>query len=360
MTRKVLPRALAALVGAGALAAAGGGVAGADDPLPEPTSCAGVAVTDPAGDSHLTTGGGGAGPGQANLDVQRAFFRYAPDATGANVLTANIEITKLDMTLPAGAQAIAWNMNFTLDGTTRYVQAKVGSDGKPVFDHGVRASPSTSEGETTGRLIGTDKGIVQIVIPVDKLKGAGKTFSDVYATAGYVEGPGPSLTVFQDRAPDGTAYGKSFKATPCAQAGTPTPVQDGAQGGTGPGTTPGGGGQAGGGGGGAPAAQGPATLQLKVVAGKLSAKKIAKKRAFTVGLDAGERITGLKAKLAKGSKALGTGSLAAVGPGRGSLQIKLAKPAATKLRRGTYTLAFTGTKADGRTASGSVQVRIAK
>ena len=136
---------------------------------------------------------------------------------------------------------------------------------------------------------------------------------------------------------------------PCAETGTTTPVSGTPAGGTTPPATT------------APAPPtGPATLDLKVTAPKLSARKLFKRRAFAVRLQAGERITGLSAKLRKGKATLGSGKLAAVGPGVGTLKVKLTRKAAKRLKKGTYQLSFSGTKSDGRTASGAVSLRVAK
>ena len=333
----------------------------AQDAKPAPTSCAGVTITDPAGDQRLTTGGGGLGPGPANLDLQRVFFRFVPEG-GKNVLTANIEITKLDKTLPTGSSSIAWHANWTLADVNYYVSARVTSGGATAYDYGTRSgAQTTSLGETTGKIIEGDLGIVQIVVPADALKLTDKTLTDTYATAGYVQGPG---TLFSDRGPDGTAFGKNYKATPCAEGGTPTPV------GSDP-TPPAGNPPAGdpppppsgeqppSGQPPAPQTQ-PATLDLKVIAGRLSARKAKRTRSLSLRLRAGERIGSLSAKLLKGSATVGTARLKAFGPGTATLKVKLAKKAARKFKRGVYTLSFTGTKADGRTVSGSVQVSVKK
>jgi hypothetical protein len=351
---RLTPRAARIAALTVATAAAATTIATAADELPQPTSCAGVTVNDPGGDAHATTGGGGVGPGQDNLDLLRTFLRYAPDANGKNVLTVNMEVTNLDVKLPTGAQSIAWNFNFTHNGETKYVEARVGSDGVPLFTYGLRGSPSTKEGDTTGKLFLGAKGIVQVVVPVGALAMEGKTITETYTTAGYVQGAGVTATIFQDRGPDGTAFGKNYKVTPCAEAGATTPVSGDGSAGTTPqqpgGSTPGT----------TPPPSGPATLDLKVTAPKLSARKLKKARRFSVRLQAGEKVTGLTAKLRKGSRSVGSGRLASVGPGAGKLTIKLTRKVAKKLKKGTYRLTLRGTKADGRTASGAVAVRVGR
>lgn len=341
---------LAALTAALTVTAGAVGAARAGEQRPSPTPCGGVAVSDAAGDSHTAISPvAGVGPGQANLDIQRVFFRFAPGPDGTNVLSANIEVTNLDLTIPPGAQSIAWYIDFTLDGVTRYARATVGSNGQAVSEYGTwSGNTPTPDGETTGALYPGEKGIVEIVLPVDELGLTGKTLTDVYAIAGYVQGSGPSITMFQDRAPDpGSGYGKPFKATPCAEAGTATPVQPGIPQPSRPGQ---------------PQTQQPpteaGTLALKVLAGKLSAKRVKKTRALSLQLQTGEPLRDLRARLVKSGKTIGTGTVASFGPGKATLKIKLTRKTAKKVRRGTYALSFSADEADGTRVSGSVQLAL--
>lgn len=343
----------------------------AQDAKPEPTSCAGVTLTDPAGDQALqrpTSSAPGIGSAPQNLDVLRAFFRYVPSASGDNVLTANIEVTKLDKSLAQGSSSSAWYMRWSLGDVLQFVSATVGADGKVLYEWGhLEGTSIVADGTTTGRFLEGEKGIVEIVVPVAKMKLADKKLTLTFAQGRYVSQAAPdtpSLVSTADRGPD-TGNGKDFSVTPCAEAGTPTPVQPNNPGATPPTSTPPPSGdpqsqpqQPSGKPAPAPAPAGPATLDLKVVAGKLIAKKVKKAKRFAVGLQAGERITGLSAKLRRGRTVVGSGNLASVGPGKGRLTVKIAKKALKRFKKGTYTLAFTGKKADGRTATGSVALRI--
>lgn len=354
-----------AAVGACAAAAAVAGTAGAQETKPVPTSCAGLTFTDAAGDQSFTpTRVQGqtvpsARKARENLDVLDGFFRYVPEG-GKNVLTANIHIANLDKELEEGATSAGWYFKFKLGDVLNYVLAEVDGEGAVTYSYGTQAGTQLTEtGATTGKLFEGPDGIVQIVVP-SALKLDGKTLATPYAVAGFIEGTGPvgpfggaSLSNTADNGPDDTTKGKNFVATPCAEAGTQTPISGGTGGGGG-GTTPGGTP------GGTPPAAGPATLDLKVTVPKLSAKKLKKSKRFTVKLQAGESITGLAAKLLKGKKAVGTGRLASIAPGAGKLKLKLARKAAKKFKKGTYTLSFSGTKADGRKASGSVRLRVSK
>lgn len=328
-------------------------------PMPTPTSCAGTWVTDPAGDQELNVLGL-VNTGQKtpdNTDVISAFWRYVPNAAGVNELTVNVQVKKLDKTVQTGSLGTLWYVYFDIGDYTWFVNASMDSAGAVTYNYGdlgETGTGNTTQGETKGALFEGDNGIVQIVVPLDVIKPEGKSLAN-----GHVDTKVSFRNVIPtvDRAPDGTDGAKTYKATPCAETETPTPVS--------PQPTPSGGGSGGSGGtgtgggtGSAPA--GPATLDLEVTAPKLSARKLKKSKRFTVKLKAGSKITGLTAKLLKGKKAVGAGKLAAVGPGAGKLKLKLARKAARKLKKGTYTLSLRGTGADGRAATGAVALRIKK
>src|SRR3954469_4068023 len=102
--------ALALVAGCLATFAALTGFASAEDAKPVPTSCAGMNFTDPAGDQQLsvtvTTPPGPLQSGHKtpeNTDITGGFFRYAPDASGKNVLTANIQVANLDNAIDQGS-----------------------------------------------------------------------------------------------------------------------------------------------------------------------------------------------------------------------------------------------------------------
>ena len=353
MVSPIKRAAALALVAAGSLVAM---PAGAEEPAPTPTTCAGMSFVDPAGDQKvnmLPVSGGIAdqipkpAPAKDNVDIVGGFLRYAPDAAGNNVLTANIVVTDLKVETETGASGLVYTFGWTQDGATRYVMAVVPTSGAPVFTYGTNGTSGyTTEGETTGKLFMGKNGVVSIAVPVDKMKMANKTLSLTNAgAANQYSGGGRSFFPENDGAPDG-GDGKSFKVVPCAQAGTPTqagptvPL---------PMTAPA-----------APtstAPTGPATLNLKVTAPRLSARKLKKARAVAFKLSAGEAITGLSAQLRKGSRTVARGSLASLSGSR-SLKLKLARKGV--LKKGTYSLVLKGTNALGQVATAAVSVRVSK
>ena len=372
MTRTLVPPALAGLLAAAALAVA---PAGAQEAKPVPTSCAGVTFTDPAGDQELQLAGP-TGPIKLghkppeNTDLLSGFFRYVPDANGNNVLTANLVVSNLDTKVDPGSSGGTWYFYFKVGDATRSVSANLDTAGNWTYVYGTLGGSSgpgnNTDGDTTGKVYPGKEGVISIVVPVNAMGLANKSLTSPYGSSrvAYRTAAGPGLVPTADDGPD-TRAGKTFRVTPCAEDGTPTPTGTGDTGGDAGG---GGGGDTGGGSGGGgggtgtnpPSSGGAAALDLKVTAGKLSAKKIKRKRAIAFKVTAGERISDLAASLKRGGKTVGTGKLASVGPGKGTLKVKIAKAAAKKFKKGTYTLAFTGRKQDGRTGSGAVQVRVAK
>ena len=296
---------------------------------PTPTSCADMAFTDPAGDAPTR---------RDNLDLRAGFLRYVTDSAGENVLTANIQVTDLDKTLEAGAFSNLWEFRWTSGGTDLYVRLVLHSDGRVFFYYGTYAAGAdpfkgdldTFRGDTTGRMFLGKDGIVEIVIPVAELKLDGERLTNPHAVSEviYTDRLLNAYTFVADSAPDNRTGGKAFDVVPCAAEGTPITPQ--------------------------PA--GPARLNIKVIIGKLSARKINKRRTLSIGLLARERTTALRVRLKRGKKVVAAGSLASI-RGKRAVKLKL-KGKKSKLKAGTYTLQLTGRNATGQVASGLVQVRI--
>jgi hypothetical protein len=358
MFSKTRAATFAAFAGACAIATAVA-PAGADEVKPVPTSCAGMNFTDPAGDQQLSvtvlTPPGPIESGHKtpdNTDILGGFFRYAPDASGKNVLTANIQVANLDNAIDQGSSGSTWYYYFDLGEATLQVSANLDGAGNWSYGYGnlggEEGPGNNTLGDTTGAIYPGKDGIISIVVPTGTMGIEGKTLSSPYASSrvAFRAPNGSGAVPTADDGPDNQA-GKTFKVVPCAEAGATTPVS----------TLPS-----------VPVVTpdvtapplGPATLDLKVTAPKLSARKLRKTRSFKVRLQAGEQLSGLTAKLRKGSRTVGTGKLSALAPGAGTLRVKVARSAAKKLKKGSYTLAFSARKADGRSASGSVAVRIAK
>lgn len=261
---------LATALAAGVTILLGATPVGAQQANPEPTSCAGVAFTDAAGD-HTAT--------RENLDLKAGFFRYVTNSAGENVLTANLQVTNLDETLQPRAHFHSWTFRWTSGTTRQYVRAILHSRNGVSFSHrteGVDGPP----GGTTGRLFSGKDGIIEIVVPVAKLGLAGKRLTDLHAFSEVAySDPLHYYVLPADRAPDSQTGGKPFEVVPCAQQATATAPQP---------TT-------------APAqAAGPPRLDVKVLAGKLSARKVNQRRSFSIRLRASEKTTALQARLQRG------------------------------------------------------------
>ena len=99
--------AAAAVAAAFAVSACLAGPAGAQSTTPPKPDCPGNVITDPPGDQGLPQGVGviPAGP---NLDITNVFFRYDNDPDAKSPLTANIQVTNLDKSLPLGGSAASW------------------------------------------------------------------------------------------------------------------------------------------------------------------------------------------------------------------------------------------------------------
>lgn len=109
----------------------------------------------------------------------------------------------------------------------------------------------------------------------------------------------------------------------------------------------------------APSASPEPAPSITVKAGKLSAKKLKKAKKFTVALSSNGQVNKLKASFRKGKKAIGAGTLASLN-GSGKLTIKIAKKAAKKLKKGTYSFSVSGTDSQGRTVGTSLRLKVVK
>ena len=340
------PRLALLIAAAGALVAM---PAGAQAPAkPVPTACAPFSFTDPAGDADLNTlaQNNGAPPsGQKppdSHDITTGFFRYAPDAAGQNVLTANIVVTNLDKSVQPGSLGVEWLMRWTLGGATYSAVAQYTEATDALTATAGGTATNAPRVDTTATLFEGKDGIVSIVIPVKDPALGGMDGKSITGTHAWSKVDFQSAAPNVDEAPNDEA-GKAFKVIPCADGAAPTPGTNPPPPATPPNTSPP-----------SPAPPaGPATLALKVVAGKQAAKKVSKARRLVVRLQAGEPLKALTATLKAGKRTVGKGKLASIG-GKGKLTLKVPK----KIKKATYTLSISATKADGRKASTAVQVRI--
>lgn len=355
--------------------------AGAQEERPAPSSCAGLAFEDAAGDQKVSVGLATVGGQQIpppspqkakdNMDLRAGFFTYDSDGR----LTANMQVTELTKELESGANGASWYFYFDVGGATRFVRASVDDAGTVDYAYGTLGAVDSEnpgnndDGPTSGRFIEGKDGIISIVVPVTDMALAGETLGSPNAQAKLAfQTPAGGAVPTADTGPD-NGVGTDFEVVPCATPGkgttatkSDTPANDKPAGGSdGGGSAPatGGGestGTTGGGGGGQATA---APIKLRVVAGRVSARKA--KRRFSVRLIPGEAISGLRATLYTGSaakpKVFATGRIAKLTKAR---KLTLTVNRKRKLKAGSYTLAFTGRNAAGQTSTVAVALRVAK
>jgi hypothetical protein len=355
-----------------ALAALAAGPAGAQSgDRPQPTSCAGLSYEDPAGDqsvSFATVAGQQVKPNQGkpkdNLDIIRGFFRYAPQAGGANRMTAVVELTNVTKELEPNSNGVVWYVYFNVGDAVRFVAANLSNAGDVTYTYGTQlANRNAKDGDTTGRFVEGPDGYIAIDVPVGEMGLEGQTLTEVNGQArAAFNTPAGGLVVLADRGPDSGA-GADFEVVPCAEEGKATtarqdqtPANDRPAGGGSTTTTSGGGEQSTSGGGGTTVA-GITPIKLRVIAGRLSARKVSRSRKLSVRLLPGEPISGLRATLYTGKpakpKVFATGRVAKLTKAR-TLTLRTKR----KLKAGTYTLAFTGRNAAGQTSTVSVKLRV--
>ncbi len=281
-------------------------------PKPEP-GCAGVSATDGAGDQAGVT----VTPGD-NYDIRSLFF-----LTEGSRTTANITITNLSKTVPAGATDVNWYVQWTSGEDIKFIKASVSGDGTVSYNYGTLVqSIYQEEGETAGRFIEGPDGVISITVPTGITTGrqivepSASSYSaqNVPMVGGRLEGA--------DSAPDSGA-GKDYSMIPCA---TPTPTP-----------TPG------------PQGRLDVTLATKSVSARKARKTVA------LRLSSGEAIANITGRLVKGKKIVATGRLASLN-GTGTLKLKVKG----KLKRGRYALRLVGTSAAGQPAKAGFSLKVKK
>ena len=320
--------------------------AAAQEAAPVP-DCHGITVTDKEGDSANAVSGDA---GSKTSDLIGAFIRY--DGTKA---TANIQVAELtEGEVDPPYVAIGWEMNFNTSAGARFVRAYMDRAGIVKYTW---AEPSevgdTSDhpgGDTTGKLFPGPKGIIQIDIPLEEmgakpgteLKSIALEVRQWASLPAAVPSTGLPLVYPAPIYDDATGKG-TVKLAPCTAG---TPLAPGAPGGpAAPAPAPAG----------PPTPSGPATFDIKAKFPKLSAKKLAKSRTFTVALtgNASSLKAAVRAGTGPNAKVLGGGRLATL-KGKGKLKIKLKG----KIKKGKYVLALSGKNANGAAAEGAVSFRV--
>jgi hypothetical protein len=325
--RKQLSRIVLAAAGIAAGAALVAPAGAADKPVP----CNGTyLVTDKAGDQAYDASGLGGPPmsAQDNADITGLFF----DFTGGK-LTANIEIAKLDKTVPTtapGATGGIWYyVVYSYKGQAHFVRAANRTGGDIEYATGTIDSTGVykTDATTNGQFIEGEKGIISIEVPPAAGGKEGETLASAGATADYLQGADDQagLNDHVDTAPNDfdvvTPNGKTYKVAPCTAGPT--------------------------------GAAGVLPVTAPKTLGK--AKKAKKGKSISVTLTSTAPITGLSAKLKKKSgkgATLATGKLAQL-DGTGKMKLKLKKT----LKKGKYALLATGT-VDGATQSAKLGVKL--
>ena len=364
---------LAALV-AGAIAAPAHAV---DAVTPAP--CNGVLLEDPAGDQTMSPDGffgTGAGSTKApdNADVTNVFFNYRAGKDGKPVLTANIQVTKLDKTIPSkqySTGGLAWYVYYVYKGESRFLRAhnQTGSEvtyavGSIDNDTGV----FTTDGETQGAFFEGPNGVVQIDVPEDV---GGKLGEELGGVVGRVDGfsGGPDdvtgINNAFDSAPDDASIsppaGAPYTVAECpaaAPAAAPNPQPASPAPFSSP-PAPSGGGGGGGGGGTQPGAgsggseQSRPLLSFQRTFG--SAKRAKKGKRLRITVTATQPVTALKVQLRDSrSRVVARGALKSLrSNGRVFFKIRRA------LKAGRYTVVATA-KAGGKTQRVSQAVFVSR
>ena len=355
--RAHLLRGTAAVVAVSALAAVGAGSATGADPTPAP--CGGtLGYKDPAKDQvdHTQAPAADQTP---STDIVGGFLLHEP-ARAADATSLNIVIKELKAEVPANYVSMTWFGNYVHDGKQYFLRAMLDFTGANVYEWGEftpnptgvgLTGASVYKGTTKGALFEGANGIVQIVIPAEAGGAANSKLEHIYSQAGQSRTTAPAstpgnaprgTTPVLDTAPDVGGESKvTYTPAACTAA---TPVT-----------------------GGNPLQQVPATVAAKPTGTSqvaetggvaklpvtVAAARAPKGRALSLRLKSTEPVTGLGARLRKGSKALGTGKLAKLG-GSGTLKLKLAR----KVKKGTYDLDLAGNLADGRRALVTLKVRL--
>src|SRR3712207_5452469 len=161
-----------------------------------PAPCNGVLLEDPAGDQTMSPDGifgTGAGSTKApdNADVTNVFFNYRPGKDGKPVLTANIQVTKLDKTIPSkqySSGGLAWYAYYVHKGESRFVRAHNQTGSSVTYGYGSIDNDTgvfTTEGTTQGAFFEGPNGVVQIDVPADH---GGKVGEELGGVVGRVDG----------------------------------------------------------------------------------------------------------------------------------------------------------------------------
>ena len=321
--------------------------ASAAESTPAP-DCHGIQVTDKSGDSTNTQTGE---TGNPSSDLVGGFLTYDPATgkAGANIMVDTLTAGEIDEPYTA----ISWEFSFSVDGKLeRYVRGYQDRSGTIKWTWGEPRAVTDDQtapragGPATGSLLEGKNGVVHIDIPMAEMGiKPGSTLKGLALETRQWAGspaavPSTPLPLYSYAPPFDDAAGKTnFTVGPCT---TPAPaVTPGTPSDTTSGTGAGG--------------SAPPALNVKVTVPRLKASKLKKGKKIAFRLSG--KATGITAALRKGGapdgKAVATGKLASLN-GKGRLKLKLK----SKVKKGKYLLTLAGKNPDGRSAAGSIAIRI--
>lgn len=213
----------------------------AQEPVPQPSSCAGLAAPDWAQDQRIWITAP-FGPYPVSTDITGVFFRYAKDSSGDYVLTANIRVRNLDKEeFDEAGTGHEWRVEYRdpdlppapadpadddIDAT-RVAGARIDRAGQVQFYEDSAYTVTLHElpkppglppaARTEGDLHEGPGGVIEIEIPASR-GFAGKTLTDVraisYLNTVPIDRDDP-VADESDRAPDGDAFGTPYTVEPC-------------------------------------------------------------------------------------------------------------------------------------------------
>src|SRR4051794_30794808 len=278
-----------------AIAALLAGTATAADPTPTFNGCGSFKKDSDKDATDTVADNSGGAPDE--VEIETGWVQYDPTA-GA---TFNLQIKNLSGTVPPPATSVTYNAIYggVTSGVTNFVRAHVDFTGMPVFEYGHTEPLATStryayDGSTKGQLFLGEHGVAQVTIPAEAGGKPGSKLTGITAQTqlgrttvvpGAVsQSPSRGLS-FQD---DDLAIG-GFTVGPCAGGSaqqTTAPTQTTT-------TTP---------------SQQAGPLPVKLAS--KSIKHAKKGKTAKVKLKTSEPLTNVGVRIAKGTKAYGTGKLA--------------------------------------------------
>ena len=340
----MIPRTLTALTAAALLAVPAATAPAQSATMPAP-GCYGSFATDPAGDSANALQP--AATGSPSSDLIGGFITYdaAAHKGAVNIQVDNLTAGEVDPPFVA----ISWEYQVNTAAGARFVRAYQDLSGTVKYSWGEpraitddQTAPRVS-GDTTGALFPGKGGIIQIELPLGEADFGAKPGTQLKAQALEVRQwislpaavPSTGLPLFSPAPIYDTATGKgafTFAACPAAAPAAPTA----------PAVAP------------TPPAAQRGAFDVKVTIPKLTARKLARAKKFTVKLTGtGSDLVLAVRKSLKPGKNLATGKLRSL---KGSRKVTL--KISRKLKKGTYYLLMSGKNGSGQAAEGGVKFRV--